>query len=140
MRYTTLKRRKPLKSHKGLKTNKGLQTHKRLMAKKPLNKRSKKMKKLVPKLADLYTKLRRYCHNRSELSGKRSDWRSGGFVSPHHIGGRIGDRLLDPFGIMMMTAEEHDIETNHLPGCHTKEELLAIVRPIRLAQGFKEEG
>jgi hypothetical protein len=128
-----IKRRKPLRSHKGL------ATHKRLMAKKPINKRSPKMKKLVPKLTDLYTKLRRYCHNRSELSGKRPDWRSDGFVEPHHIDGRIGDRLLDPFNLIMLTADEHDTEQQHRPGCHTKEELFNIVRPIRLKQGFKEE-
>jgi hypothetical protein len=109
------------------------------MAKKPLNKRSKKMKKLVPKLAGLYTVLRRYCHNRSELSGRRPDWRSDGVIEPHHIGGRTGEHLLNPFEIIMVTDEEHDIETEHKPGCHTKEELFNIVRPIRLKQGFKEE-
>lgn len=133
MRKTALKKRKPLKRKTPLKAHKGL------TASKPLNQTSKKRRKLVPKLADLYTTLRRLCHNRSELSGRRPDWRSGSIIEPHHIGGRNGDHLLNPFEIIELTDEEHEIEQQHLAGCHTKEELLNIVRPIRLAQGFKEE-
>jgi hypothetical protein len=127
MKCTTLKRHTPLKRRAGLKSYTNL------------NRISKKQRAKLAKLADLITLLRRYCHNRSELSGKRPDWKSGYIVDPHHIGGRSGRHLLNPFEIIMLTRDEHDIEQEHRPGCHTKEELFNIVRLIRLAQGFKEE-
>jgi len=136
---TTLKRTTPLRSRTPLKRKTGLKTRKGLMAYKDLGQISPKQQRLVRKLADLVTTLRRFCHNRSELSDKKPDWQSDRIVEPHHIDGRVGDRLLDPFNLIMLTRDEHTTEQEHKPGCHTKEELLAIVRPIRLKQGFKEE-
>jgi len=69
--------------------------------------------------------------HRSELSGKPSG-------DHHHIAGRSGKRLVNPFNIICLTREEHDYEGAH----HTWErqrELLAIVKPIRIAQGFRAE-
>jgi len=70
----------------------------------------------------------------SELSGNISI--SG--LSPHHIDGRRGLRLIDPFNIIVIDEEtEHKQETKH----HTFEriqELLVFIKPIRLAQGFIE--
>jgi hypothetical protein len=134
-----LKRKRGLRQKAPLKRKMGLKTRKRLRAKKPLNKISPKMGKLIPELADLYTVLRRFCHNRSELSGRRPDWQSDGIIEPHHIDGRNGDKLLNPFNLIMLTAEEHTVEQQYRPGCHTRQELLDIVRPIRIKQGFKEE-
>jgi len=56
----------------------------------------------------------------------------------HHITGRQGLRLINPFNILCCTREEHDYEQAH----HTWErqrELLAVVKPIRIAQGFRPE-
>ena len=87
----------------------------------------------------LVVKLSRWCHNRSELSGNRpTEWQAGFRVEPHHILGRRGKQLLDPFGIIMLTATEHAREQQYKEGCHTKEELLNIVKPIRIKQGFME--
>ena len=87
----------------------------------------------------LVVKLTLGCGNQSELSGNRpTEWQSSFRVEPHHIMGRRGKRLLDPFGIIMLTATEHIREQQYKEGHHTKEELLNIVRPIRIAQGFKE--
>ena len=80
------------------------------------------------------------CKNKSELSGKEPDWQSGFLVEAHHITGRTGKRLLDPFNIIMLTRDEHSIENDHKEGCHTKEELREIVYNIRKKQGFEQEG
>ena len=88
----------------------------------------------------LVAKLWELCKNRSELSGKRADWQSNWEVEPHHIDGRIGDRYTDPFNIIMLTRPEHDKEEGKIRGVKpTDPEILkAIVRRIRLKQGFKE--
>ena len=69
---------------------------------------------------------------KSLLSGKPA---TGG---EHHINGRIGKLLLNPFNLIPLTLEEHTIEQQHLPGCHTKEELLQIVYYARIKQGYEE--
>ena len=58
-------------------------------------------------------------------------------VEPHHIDHRENGRLVNPFNIIILSHSQHEYETAH----HSFEriqELKAIVRPIRLAQGFKE--
>jgi len=82
----------------------------------------------------LVGKLRQLCGNRSELSGANPYWQSDFIVEPHHIEGRTGKRLLDPFNIIMLTRPEHDT----IRRTHTREELLTLVRDIRIKQGFKE--
>ncbi len=84
----------------------------------------------------LIKKLRGLCDNKSELSGKEPNWRR--IAEPHHIDHRENERLLNPFGIIMLLRREHEIEQQHLPGCHTKEYLLALVHGIRIKQGFKD--
>lgn len=82
-------------------------------------------------------KLRELCENRSELSGDVSDWQSIFKVDPHHIEGRNGKRLLDPFNIIMVTRNEHTaIEEER--SSYSKEQLLEIVKAIRIKQGFEE--
>jgi len=101
---------------------------------------SKKRAAQMPEYEVLVKKLRKLCNNRSELSGDRADWQGGGLVDPHHIDGREGDLLVNAFGIIMLTRTEHDIEGGQIPGDkHSKEELYAIVKPLRLAAGYKEE-
>ena len=79
------------------------------------------------------------CKNKSELSNEKPDWQSGFLVEAHHITNRIGKQLLNPFGIIMLTRDEHTIEQQHKEGCHTKEELLNLIRDVRISQGFKED-
>ncbi len=101
----------------------------------------KRSNKMVSKLAEYHKLIERLtsaCHNRSELSGDAPTWESEWMVEPHHITGRDGDRLLDVWNVIMLTRNEHTIEQQHLPGCHTKEYLLELVREIRTRQGFKE--
>ena len=69
-------------------------------------------------------------NNKSELSGLY------GLVDPHHIDGRRGKRLFDPYNIILLTKEEHDRQTDYLPGYKTRKELVDIVKPIRKRQGF----
>ena len=73
--------------------------------------------------------------NRSELSGELPDWQSGGIVEAHHINGRIGTALIDPFYIIFVTREEH-AEIHAHNSYERKQELLATVEPIRKAQGY----
>ena len=99
---------------------------------------SKKRAELAPDYNKLVKKLRILCGNASELDGTFADWQTAFCVEPHHIDGRSGNKLIDPFGIVMLTRTQHDIEEGKLPGQrHTKEELKAMVRPLRLKQGFK---
>ena len=76
-------------------------------------------------------------HGRSELSGKPATYSYNlGEVALelHHVCGRIGDKLCDPYGMILITFEEHrDCENNE----YTKEELLSIVEPIRRKQGWE---
>jgi len=109
------------------------------MKKVRINPVSDKRQAQLKEYYSLVVKLSRWCGNRSELSGNRpTEWQSAFRVKPHHILGRRGKQLLDPFGIIMLTATEHTIEQQYKKGYHTKEELLNIVKPIRIAQGFKE--
>ena len=93
-------------------------------------------------LADYYAlvaSLKIYCGCRSELSGKKC------FVSeiqPHHIRGRRGKLVYDPFNIILLADDEHlgDDGIQKHNTWERKQELLAIVKPIRISQGFKEEG
>ena len=73
--------------------------------------------------------------NRSELSGELPDWQSGGIVEAHHINGRIGTELINARNIIFLTREEHaDIHAHNT--YERKQELLAIVEPIRIKQGW----
>ena len=91
----------------------------------------------MPKYNTLIMVLRVLCNNKSELSNKSPDWQSNYRVEPHHINGRNGERLLDPFGIILLTRTEHDIEEGKIKGKKAgKEKLLALVKDIRIKQGF----
>jgi len=89
---------------------------------------------------ELIAILRGFCDNKSELSGKNPDWQTDYDVEPHHIGGRIGDLFLNPFNIIMLVRDEHTAIENELPidgHKYTKDELLRVVAPLRIAQGFR---
>ena len=92
----------------------------------------------MPIYYDLTKVLTNMCHNKSELSGDRPGWPF--VVEAHHIGGRTGELFTNPFNLIMLTPDEHRIQTLHLEGEVSKDKLREIVRPIRLAQGFKKEG
>ena len=110
----------------------------RVVRKTPLKPISNKRQVQLREYYTLVTKLRELCHNKSELNGHRPDWQSLYLVDPHHIGGRNGERLLDPFGIILLTRTEHDIQEGKINGVKLSEEdLYNIVYPLRIAQGFK---
>ena len=91
----------------------------------------------MPKYNKLINRLRELCNNQSELSGDSPDWQSNYQAEPHHIDKRNGKRLLNPFGIIMLTRPEHDLEEGKIKGEKVgKEKLLAIVKDIRIKQGF----
>jgi hypothetical protein len=76
-------------------------------------------------------------HGYSEYTGLKATTQE---LVIHHIDGRRGLRLLDPFNMIVVKQEPEHVE---LGKCHNYEqiqELKKIVRPIRLAQGFKEAG
>jgi hypothetical protein len=58
-------------------------------------------------------------------------------IEPHHIDGRRGDRLLDPFNIILLNAEEHKHFQAH-NSWQVRQALKMWIRPVRLAQGFKK--
>ena len=97
---------------------------------------SKKLQARLPAYNALIKELREGCGNRSELSGDQGDWRTDYNVEPHHIGGRIGNDLINPFGIILLTREEHDIQDSN--GWERKQELLNYIKVIRLKQGYVE--
>ena len=99
-----------------------------------INRVSKNRQKVQVKYRTLILDLRSKCDNRSELTGSTPDWQSDWLVEPHHIKGRPGDLLLDPFNIIMLNREEHD----NLFGHNNDEVMLGIVRKIRLQQGYEE--
>ncbi len=92
--------------------------------------------KLLTKLiGGVYTFGAKYTFT-SELRGDNSELIGSDYIEPHHISGRRGERLLNPFSIIMITPDRRRYETAH----HTFEriqELKDIVRPIRIAQGWK---
>ena len=102
-----------------------------------MNPISEKRRTLIPEYNKLIHRLRIMCGNQSELSGKNPNWESGYLVDPHHIDGRRGKLFLDPFNIIMLIRTEHDIEEGKIKGKKVgKEKLIAIVKKIRIRQGF----
>lgn len=126
MKKTPLKRKTPLKAKTPLKSKTGL---------KPF---SKKRAKQMIEYDKLVIKLRYLCDNKSELSGAYPCYLSDFKIDPHHIDGREGKLLLNPFNIICLTRTEHSYIQEHNT-TEKKQELLAIVKKIRLSQGFKEE-
>lgn len=105
------------------------------LKRKKINPISKKRKGQMPEYRAVVKKLRTLCNNRSELSGEKPDWRYGYKVEPHHIYGREGSKLTDPFNIIMITSSEHDEQDGNT--YEEKQALLAFVRSVRLKQGFE---
>ena len=107
-----------------------------------INAKSKKHKEIDPEYHKLIDKLRELCGNVSEMTGEYPDWSSsydlGGYmIEPHHIGGRRGAKLTDPFGIVMLTGKEHRIEEGRENGIpFGKDKLYKKVRILRISQGF----
>ena len=93
----------------------------------------------MPTYNKMVKHLRKLCNNRSELSGHKPDWQSGYQIEPHHINGRRGQELINPFSVIMLTRNEHEVEQGRVIGNgFSKETLLLIVKDIRLCQGFVE--
>lgn len=80
----------------------------------------------------LEEELRIQCLNRSELDGSRPHWPNFN-VEGHHINGRTGSLLLNPFNVILLTRTQHDLIVYR-----DKDELLELVRGIRIKQGYKE--
>ncbi len=99
---------------------------------------SDRQAKRLQRLGVIVACLRILCNDKSELSGKQSDWRTHWHVVDHHITGRQGRKLLDVFNLIMVTADEPD-ELQANMSFERKQELLRIVKPLRIKQGFKEE-
>lgn len=74
---------------------------------------------------------------KSELSGQPESAEWGGNLEIHHISGRIGKRMLDPFNLIILTAKEHWLAQETM-SWENKRALLNYIRPVRLAQGFKD--
>ena len=108
-----------------------------MLRRKKLNPISKKRQTIMLEYHVLIEKLRDLCGNVSELSGARPDWSSDYKVDPHHIGGREGTLLLDPFEIIMLVRNEHLVEQGQIPGDKKgKDYLLWLVKSIRSRQGW----
>lgn len=96
---------------------------------------SKKRQSDLTRYFNLKQRLFELSRNKSELSGHRPDWQSSFVVEPHHIKGRTGHKLYDPFNIILLTANEHRFYQEHMSDAN-KQYLLELVRPIRIKQGF----
>ena len=82
----------------------------------------------MPEYYQMLTKIGGGWPAKSEMSGI---W---GAV-PHHIYGRRGAHLYDPFNIILVTNAEHrEIHAHNTP--ELKAKLAGLVEQIRLAQGF----
>ena len=92
----------------------------------------------MPGYNKLVAKLRDLCDNKSEIDGSNPDWQYDFMVEPHHILGRTGDLLTDPFNIIMLTRTQHDIEEGKIIGKKLgKDYLLKLVAARRIEQGFR---
>lgn len=98
---------------------------------------SKKRQKALPEYNALMTKLRALCNNRSEISGDKPNWQSNYLVDPHHIQGRVGELLIDPFNIILLTRPEHDDQDSNT--YDDKKALLKLIEPVRIKQGFAKK-
>ncbi len=98
---------------------------------------SDKRKEQLKEYYALVTRLKIMCGCCSELSGNPCSFY---FLAPHHILGRRGKLLTNPFNIIMVSDYEHlgDDGIQKHNTWEMKQNLLAIVKPIRLKQGFKE--
>lgn len=105
------------------------------MKRVPINHMSPKRKKESPKYRRLVAELIMKSGNKSELSEKHPDFRG---LQCHHICGRIGKHYLNPFELIILTAEEHDEEGDHRTQ-ERREYLLDFIKPIRISQGYKVE-
>ena len=97
---------------------------------------SKKRGKKLREYKKLVQSLSIMCGNRSELSGDKPNWQYDYRVEPHHICGRTGEMLDDPFNIIMLTSPQHEAQDGN--SWEDKLKLLAFIRPRRLEQGFKQ--
>ena len=97
---------------------------------KPVSDRRKKEQVVYQKLTN---KLKYLSGGKSELSKQPAttfDW-----LENHHIDGRVGDKYLDPFNMIILLKSEHDEEEAH-KSFERRQELLAFIKPIRIMQGF----
>lgn len=99
---------------------------------KPISKKQSVRLKEYHKLLDTLIEL---SGNVSELSGDRPDWQSDFKVEGHHIEGRIGNKLTDPFNIILLTRNEHVHWQKHM-SYENKQYLLRVVKKIRIKQLF----
>lgn len=99
---------------------------------------SDKRKEQLKEYYALVVRLKMLCECRSELSGKIY---SPYTLAPHHIMGRRGKLLTNPFNIIIISDAEHlgDDGIQKHNTWEMKQKLLALVKPIRLRQGFKEQ-
>jgi len=104
------------------------------LKRRPIKRVSLKRKAQNAEYEKLRDRLLLMAGGKSELS--RQMCRLYDSLIPHHIDGRRGARLIDPFNIIIILENaEHSEETAH----HTFEriqELKKIVREIRIKQGF----
>lgn len=101
------------------------------MRKTRINPVSKKRQERLDEYYPLRDKLISLANGVSELSGKR------GLLEPHHVDGREGGLLLDPFNILLVLPVEHRaIQEYRSSYGYSKEYLLWLVKSIRSRQGF----
>lgn len=111
------------------------------MKRAPINKISKHKQKQLAVYKKLVITLQFYCNNKSEIDGDSPDWQSHYLVEPHHINGRTGDKLTDPFNIIMVTRNQHKRQEGEIKDEPPipDDKLIAIVKELRIKQGFKKE-
>lgn len=117
----------PLKASKGLKN--GGATLKRTA----LKAKSLKLAQNSREYAKVCEQLKTLANGVSEYSGLKSACYP---MVCHHICGRTNSLLLDPFNIIVCKQPEHE-EIHEHNSFEQKQRLLALVKEIRLRQGFK---
>jgi len=109
---------------------------KRAKIKPVSNKRSKEQ----PEYTKISNELKEKAGYKSELSTKSPSKYNPLVI--HHILGRNGNNYTNPFALLVCLESEHQTNEDAIHKHNSyekKQELLSIVKPIRIEQGFKLE-
>ncbi len=102
---------------------------------KPIRHMSKLEEKRQAEYREVRAIVRSKGFNVSELSGEPATWESGFIIELHHIRGRKGPLLCDPFNWIFLTNAQHVYYQKH-PTEENRLYLKSIVFEIRIQQGY----
>jgi hypothetical protein len=113
-------------------------THKLPPKRTPLKVVSPKHSRHLRTYNEVRGRLLELAGGKSELSGIQGDNSISGRLSPHHITGRGGAKLTNPFNIIWLLEREHWIAQSEM-SWENKQTLLDFIKPVRISQGFNPD-